>query len=608
MLEDFHFIRPLWLLALPVCALLVWLLRHSLFSRSNWHQYCDPALLNALLIGSKSSRQWVPLAGMMLVWFIAAIALAGPTWQRRPQPVYSGNDGRIILFDLSLSMNSTDVSPSRLQRARYKLADLVAIGEQRQQALVVFAGDAWVVAPFTDDTETLLNLIPALDTTTAPVQGSRTDRALEVALELIDNAGLSGVEVILMTDGVGRGEVTATTSELTRQLANAGHKILIYAIGTEQGAPILMKDGGFLKDANGNIVIPGVDLKILADIAGQSNGMLVRLSADDSDISEINSLLVPADYQGFDELNRQTDSTGELAADIWFDMGGWLLIPLLALSVFGFRRGWILCLVLFTLPVQQPVHAFGWIDLWSSPEQRAAEAITNQKFEQIPQNASADWRGAGAYYQQDMDLAIEEFSASSAESNLASAHYNLGNSLAKAGKLESALEAYDQALAAAPDLQDAIFNRKLVDQLLQQQQKQQQQQQQDGGQQQDGEQQNQQQRPEEQNGADDQQQSGDSGQQQGRSEEQNQQQQSAENDDQSEQQGEQQKSENELSESERQSQLAESNPDTGPMSEREQALEQWLKKIPDDPGGLLRRKFHYQQSLRQNAQPSSQSW
>ena len=123
--------------------------------------------------------------------------MAGPAWERQPQPVYSASQGRVLLFDLSQSMSSTDIAPSRLQLARFKLADLVRDGVDRQQALIVFAGDAWVVAPFTDDNETLLNLVPSLETGTAPIQGSRTDLALSAARELISNAAEREVELIL---------------------------------------------------------------------------------------------------------------------------------------------------------------------------------------------------------------------------------------------------------------------------------------------------------------------------------------------------------------------------------------------------------------------------
>ena len=219
-ISQLHFLRPGWLFALPVCIAILWMLWRRLGGNSQWQGQCDPALLKALLVGAGSGRQWIPLAGLGLMWLLAVIALAGPTWYQKPQPVFNKLQSRVLILDLSQSMDSSDISPSRLERARYKLTDLISQAGSTQQSLIVFAGDAFVVSPFTDDHKTLINLIPSLTSQTVPVQGSRADKALNLARELIDNAGVSRAEIVILTDGV-----NPKSLEIATALTGAGHRL-----------------------------------------------------------------------------------------------------------------------------------------------------------------------------------------------------------------------------------------------------------------------------------------------------------------------------------------------------------------------------------------------
>ena len=599
-LEHFHFLRPGWLLILPFGALILWKLRQQMFNQSDWGKACDPALLQVLLVGSDAARQWLPLAGIGLVWFIAGLALAGPAWDQQPQPTYRSGHDRVIVFDLSRSMDATDIQPSRLSQSRFKLLDLVAGAKDRQQALIVFAADAFLVSPLTDDHKTLSNLIPALNTDTIPVQGSRSDKGLEMALKLLENAGSRGAEVILVADGIHQ-----QSAKIAEQLAGRGHRLNVLGVGTPEGAPIPLPGGGLLKNKNGNIIIAGVDMAAMKNLARAGKGDFLLMRTDNQDIERLNQ----APVDGLEQFTSLRNTTG-IEGSIWIDRGVWLLLPLLLLGSLAFRKGWLLIGLLFLITEEQTAYAFGWQDLWLRPDQQASQALAAQQPMSVPPSAGALWRGAGAYKAGDHTAAAEHF----AEQSSAAGYYNLGNALAQSEKFKQAIEAYDNALAIDPAFEDASFNRDLVSQLLQQQS--QQSQQSDQSQQSSDDEQKQSSEQSESSSAEDSSQQNQDESNQGQ--QQNQTEQSAQSGSEqdnpteseansSETLSQQQPGQNQkLSEQDEPMPTAQSSDTTA--AEQQQALDQWLKQVPDDPGGLLKRKFRYQYSQRAEQTREVEQW
>ena len=180
-----HFIRPLWLTLVPLAVILPLLWRHLRRPSGDWSKICDNHLLRWLSVGDAAARRsrlgpW--LAGLM--WLIAAIALAGPSWQKLPDSSFTSHDARVLVLDLSLSMLAEDLKPNRLTQAHFKLTDMLDATLEGQTGLVSYAGDAFVVSPLTSDTKTIRNMLPALRPDVIPVSGSRPDRALELAANL----------------------------------------------------------------------------------------------------------------------------------------------------------------------------------------------------------------------------------------------------------------------------------------------------------------------------------------------------------------------------------------------------------------------------------------
>ena len=453
-MEEFHFLRPAWLLALPPGLVLVWAYARRLRSGERWRDLCDPALLPHLLLRRdvKAVSLLPLLVGCGLV--LAVLALAGPTWHSRDLPVHRVLEARIVVLDLSRSMDAPDLPPSRLARARFKAAEVFAMTEEGQAGLVVYAGDAFLVSPLTDDSATLSAMLPALTTELMPVRGSRADLGLRRAGDLLAQAGHRYGEIILIADSAE--DVRAV--EAAAELAGKGFTVSVLAAGTPEGAPIPLPQGGFLKDGGGTIVVPRAGTRELREVARAGGGRFAKMSGDHRDLQYLLSSQA--------RWRHETEES-EHAARNWRDEGPWLVLALLPLAALAFRRGWLLVLACLLVAPIEPAHALEWQDLWARPDQQAAAALARgDPVAAIDEAESEKWRAPALYRNREYAAAAEAYGGLEGED----AHYNRGNALARAGRLRDALDAYDEALALVPDLEDAIFNRQLVEELLQQNQ------------------------------------------------------------------------------------------------------------------------------------------
>ncbi len=557
-------IRPYWLLLLPLIVLTVWMLSRRLGVSGDWVKVCDRHLLRWLVGDGAQGRRrrwvwWLLAFGLCL----AAAALAGPSWQQTPSNSLSARLGRVIAVDLSRSMMAQDVKPNRLAQARFKLRDMLEAIDEGQVGLVAYGGRPFVVSPMTTDTQTIAGMVPALTPDIIPAGGSRADRAMLKAAELLEQAGFAQGDILLITDTASREDVSVAAD-----LARRDYRVSVLAVGSEQGAPIPAANG-FVKDAAGNIVVASVDTGALRRVARAGDGDFELLKAGETDL---NSLLSAAG-------DRFTDRDDALAAR-WQDQGYLLLLLLLPLAALAFRRGWLLLLPMVLLPVA-PSQAAEWEDLWLRSDQRAQKALRLEQHRQAAELAeSPAIRGEALYRGEDYQQALQTWSAVDS----ADGFYNRGNALAHLGEYEQAIAAYDEALKRQPDMEDALTNKALIEQLLQQQQ---------AEQQADQEQQDQQ----------DQQQSGQED-SQSDTQQSSDQQEPQESEQQDSEQQQENESEEQQSEARQQMQAMAENW----SEEDEQAMEQWLRRIPDDPGGLLRRKFLLQHQRSGNDDREAQQW
>ena len=593
LISDFHFIRPLWLLGIIPAALCLLIINKLAHQAGNWSKVINAELLPFLMQSDAQGENRLTRSFMMGIagcWLLFCLALAGPSWNQLPQPVHKEDAALVLMLDLSPSMLAEDVTPSRLIKARYKMIDILKSRQQGFTGLVVYGGEAFTVSPLTEDGNTIISLVPTLHPALLPVYGSNTEDGINSAIDLIKNAGYQQADILLITDGVSR----AAFRDISSQLNSRNIRLHILGIGTEEGAPIPMGNGGFVKDKNGSILLPKLDTSALRQLADLGGGKFVSMTADDSDINQ----LLQAITSDFPETTAVSDQT----FDIWEDYGYWLILLLLPLLLASFRKGVVFMIVLApTLLNSPPTEASIWQDLWLTDDQQGYKAL-QQGDTEAAQGLfkNPQWQASAAYKNQDYKAAVEQYS----QGKSADDSYNLGNALARSGDLDGAIKAYDQALTIMPDMDDAIANRQLVEQLKQQQQNQDQKgDPQDQDQDSESQDQDQQQSQSQQQSEDEQQQS-ESEQQQSENE---QQQSTGEEDESSKQEQEEQsktasdeeKSEEEQSEEEQSQQQSE---EDSLKEQQQMELQQWLRRVPDDPGGLLKQKFRYQSQQRASEQ------
>lgn len=454
MLHQFHFLRPAWLLALILLPWLAWLGLRRGGARLQLSRLVDPELLPHLLRGRADSRS-LPAWLFLLGWTLAALALAGPSWSRINQPLYASRAAQVVAISLSQHMLARDVVPTRLDRARYKAHDLLDSNRDGMNALIGYAGEAFVVAPLTSDAHSLNDLLDAMAPDTMPVDGDNAAAAIALGVKLIKDAKAGGGSLVLITD-----QADAAADTAARAARAAGVKVSVLGVGTRQGGPVPLPDGGFLHDANGHMVLAGRDDAELTALAAAGGGRYVPMTANQQDIDALHTELTTA---------PATIASGQVG-DTWQDRGPWLLLPLLLIVALAFRRGWLLLLPLVLLPMlPTSARAGTWQNLWQRPDQQAAQALREGRAKQALQLArDPAWRGAAAYRAGDYADAAKVLQPLPGSD----AAYNRGNALAKAKHYEDAIKAYDEALKLNPANADAKANRQAVEDWLKQQKKQ----------------------------------------------------------------------------------------------------------------------------------------
>jgi len=456
MLQQFHFLRPWWLLALLLLPVLYGLGLRQQAGRAALSRLVDAELLPHLLQGRAGNRQ-LPVWLFLLGWSLSTLALAGPTWSRVEMPLYANRAAQVVAISLSRQMQARDVAPSRLDRARYKAHQLLISNRDGLNALVAYAGEAFVVAPLTSDARSLDDLLDALAPDTMPVDGDNAAAAIERGVALIHDGKADNGSIVLITNQAG-----ADAEAAARKALAAGVRVSVLGVGTPHGGPVPLVEGSFLHDANGNMILAPRDDTALSALAKAGGGRYQAMTTDHADVDAVHAEL---------RAGKSTTAAGQMGEE-WQDRGPWLLLPLLLIVAMAFRRGWLLLLPWMLLPLVPGTATAGtWQDLWQRPDQQAAKALQQgqpQKAQQLAHDPA--WRGAAAYRAGDYAAAEKDLQQSPGSDG----SYNLGNALAKQQQYQQAIKAYDQALKLDPANADAKANRQAIEDWLKQHKHQQQ--------------------------------------------------------------------------------------------------------------------------------------
>lgn len=328
-MHGFHFLHPLWLLAIPVLLALVVLFARLRGRDGAWSGIVDSGLMALLRLpaGGGGFSPWPLIAA---AWTVAALALAGPSWQRQASQAYRIPALWVIALNLSPNMAATDVAPDRVTRARYAVEDLLRSARDARVALIVFAGEPYTVTPLTTDVATIRTLLDPLSPGLMPESGDQLAPALRQAGRLIGTAhGHNGQVIVLTADINDPAEALAAA----RQLRARGIAVSIVGIGTSLGAPEPNGSGGFLHDSQGRLIMTHLDAPLLRQIAHTGGGRYVSLAR----LPALIATLQGQQSGSFGSGRAQ----GDARVSTWRDDGVWLLPALLALCALLARRGWV---------------------------------------------------------------------------------------------------------------------------------------------------------------------------------------------------------------------------------------------------------------------------
>lgn len=426
-LQYFHFLRPLWLLAIPIAVVLWWLVRPRHAAQAPLPATIAPHLARALQVGGQDERRLYPIDGVTLTLILAALGASGPTWSRQPDPLVADTAPLVVALKVTDSMETPDLAPTRLDRARFKIMDLIAARAGARTALVAYAGSAHNVSPLTDDPNILRPLLEGLSPQAMPVDGDDAGAALNRASVILSDAETAGA-ILFVLDDLNPADIDAFNAP-----ADPPRPPVVFLVALPQDQ----------------------DLAQLDRIDGAT---VVHITPDDADIARI-------------ERRVRAAYAAALAGDDrlqWNDRGWWLAWPAALLMLAWFRRGWTMrwaFIAALGLGLTAPggARAEGWIDWFLTPDQQGRIAFENKDYAQAGELFEDPfWRGfakmkAGQYID-----AAEIFSRlESAEAAFAEGNARIGNR-----EYRPAIAAYEKALVRRPDYPEASHNLEVANAIL----------------------------------------------------------------------------------------------------------------------------------------------
>ena len=324
MIDAFHFLRPLWLLTVPLILLIWWLSRREGDHHPRGGEFLAPHLREALTIDRDASDRLRAVDGVALVMLFLAVAAAGPSWRQQLAPWFRETAPLVVAIEVTDSMRSNELLPTRLDRARYELIDLVRARTGSRTALIAYAGSAHIVMPPTRDVRVLRSFRESLDPAIMPVDGTRPAEVLPVARRLLgDDAPRS--TLLFVNDGFAGDDIPALAAFGAEPGAPA---LVALVVGKEEGGVALLPDGAPALGPGGGRLDTRIDPGPLRAVERDAAMAVVRATATDDDTRA---------------LLRHISSRQKAADDPdarWHDEAWLALWPALLLTLFWFRRGW----------------------------------------------------------------------------------------------------------------------------------------------------------------------------------------------------------------------------------------------------------------------------
>ncbi|NND00830.1 MAG: VWA domain-containing protein [Gammaproteobacteria bacterium] len=446
----FHFLRPWWLLGLLTLLLVLPPLRPARNPLAKWQSVIAPHLLRVMVVRHGRASWFNPLSVSIVLWVLLMMALAGPAWKQQSSPFSEDIAALVIVLDVSSSMQQQDIQPTRLERAKQKVQDLMALRPGGQVGLIVYAGTAHSVIPLTNDAQVINNFLSAIQTGMMPRIGKFPEKALVIAERMLMESPVPGT-LLLITDGLGPESLT----DFENYFSANQHQLLVLGVGSEQAGEV------------DNDAWTPLESAALARLAARSGGYYRSLSIDKADVKSL-SRRIANHLVIVDEDGRP-----------WVDEGYYLLFPIALIWLLWFRSGWTLnwCIaVIFLASLASPkplmasdsaidIKSVGerFIGLWLTPNQQGRYYLERGEYQKAARSfEDINWRGIAYYRAEKFAAAAEMFS----RIETADGQFNLANALAHDRHYVLAVKTFDSVLQMQPAHKSAMKNRDFVQAII----------------------------------------------------------------------------------------------------------------------------------------------
>jgi len=440
--EQFHFLRPEWLWAFVPVVLVLVIVIFSNREDTKWKRMIAPALREFMFTKAKRSAFVFPLISYVIIMSIGIISLSGPAWEKIEVPGAKTEAVLMIALDVSMSMLAKDIQPNRLERAKFKIRDLLKANPGARVSLFAYAGTAHPVVPICSDYKLITHHLESLAPGIMPVQGSNLSLMLNLADSILQKIAAPSTLLIVS-------DVIEEKEQLKTFVDNTPHSIEILAMATRQGAPVPSDASGrYFKDESGNQVISRLDTKILFELQEHPKIHINTLTLDESDVEGIAKKVR-------EKLEFQEDA--ERSDEEWEDMGYLLVVLLVLIVPFWFRKGWMIQYCLLLIMLSSCTSSTSWDDIWKTPDYQAQKLYKADKFDEAADKyVSPIHRGVAHYKAGNYDAAVFAFAQDSSAPSL----YNLSLSHTQMGNYEEALKAIE--LAAKIDPGNKAFQKAIT--------------------------------------------------------------------------------------------------------------------------------------------------
>lgn len=492
----FRFEDPiyLWLLLLVPVLVLVALLGHRK-RKKQLKAFGDPELLKDLMPDVSAYRPWVKLGLSVFAFALLVVMLARPQMGTKITHEKRNGIEAVIAIDVSNSMMAQDVVPSRLEKSKLLIENLVDHFTHDRIGLVVFAGDAFVQLPITTDYVSAKMFLQNIDPSLVATQGTDIAKAINLSMRSFSQQKDIGKAVIVITDGE---DHEGGALEAAKAANDKGVRVFILGIGSTKGAPIPLQEGGYLTDRNGQTVLTALNETMCKEIAQAGKGTYIHVDNTNDAQEKLNDEL--AKLQRADTQAVIYSEYGEQFQAVCIIVIILLIAEILILDIknpklrnihlFGSKKPMAMLLLLIV-----PTLAFAQSDrhfirtgnkLYRNQNYPKAEVEYRKAMSQNGSNAHAVYNLGNALMMQQKDSAaiVQLENAGKMEANKtrkAMAYHNIGTICQRHQLYGDAIKAYEEALRNNPNDNETRYNLALCKRLNKnnkEQQKQQQQQQQ----------------------------------------------------------------------------------------------------------------------------------